>query len=83
MFVDPEKKKAYFKKRYEENKEMYKKNNINKWRAKAIQKFGCIEPSPEQLRIVRNEYYREYRKKNKDKIQEINARFYNKQSGGE
>lgn len=77
MFSTEEAKKAYFKDRYANNKDKYKKNAYNTWYNRAKIKFDTEFPTDEQVKETRNEYYREYRKNHPKETKDIMNNFYN------
>lgn len=69
MYKDDNVKREYFKQRYANNKDMYKKSRNNYWTNYARKKLNKEDVTDEEIRECRNAYYTEYRKNNPDIIQ--------------
>ena len=76
MYASEEAKRAYFKDRYKNFKEDYKAANASYWEKYARKKLNKLEVTEEEIRLCRNEYYREYRAKHPKQTKEIQDRFY-------
>lgn len=76
MYKNPDDARAYFKNRYQSKKQDYKNNMNNYWYRKAQEKYGVQEPTEEQIKETRNEYYRQYRKDHPVETKQTMERFY-------
>lgn len=76
MYKNEEAKKAYFKDRYQNFKEDYKKANENYWVRYARKRLGKPDVTEDEVRECRNTYYREYRAAHPKETKEIQERFY-------
>ncbi len=77
MYASEDAKKEYFAKRYQFNKDMYKRNQNNYWENYAKRKLEKDEVTEEEIRQCKNAYYREYRQKNKKADNKIKENFWN------
>lgn len=69
MYKSADAKKAYFQERYKKNKERYAKANEEHWIKYTKKKLNKEDVTEEEIRLCKNEYYREYRQRNKSKVQ--------------
>ena len=76
MYKSADAKKAYFKERYNNNKERYKKANEQHWIKVTREKLGKEDVTEEEVKQVRNEYYKEYRRTHKAEIQKHTEDFW-------
>lgn len=76
MYKNQEDVKEYFRQHYKNHKDEYKTNIHNYWYRKAKVKFGVEEPTEEQIRETRNEYYRNYRKDHPVETKNTVEKFY-------
>lgn len=76
MYKNEEDKRAYFKKRYEEHKDKYIKASNNYWYNYACKKLNKDDVTDDEIRLCKNQYYREYRAKHQEEIKATQQRFY-------
>lgn len=77
MYSNEEAKRAYFKKRYREQKNLYKANQYVYWERYAKRQLGKEDVTEEEVKKCRNQYYKEYRDTHKEQIKKINDKFWN------
>ena len=76
MYKDEDVKKAYFKERYNNNKDMYKQSRTDYWKKYAMKQLQKEEVTEEEIRQCKNNYYRKYRKDNPEIIRRTLHNFW-------
>ena len=76
MYKDENVKKLYFQNRYKHQKDRYKTNQDNYWKRYTMKKLQKSDVTEEEIKTCKNQYYKEYRDTHKERIQEINNKFW-------
>ena len=62
MYKSKEAKQAYFKERYNKNKDKYKKASDNYWVKYTREQLQKDDVTEDEIRLCKNDYYKKYRK---------------------
>lgn len=80
MYKSADAKKAYFQERYKKNKERYAKANKEHWVKYTKKKLNKDDVTEEEIRLCKNEYYREYRREHSTVIKKNMDNFWKRKA---